>query len=586
MTAARKTREDPVDARARKINAAIAELTLKAMPYGSRAAIQESVSKWLSRVAPPRDAADAERLHQEAATLAVELALHAPSMSGQTPLDRLARDLKAASGDQAAALASLRKAKFTLINIIGPVRYAVYMAKDLASGKTFMLYEERLAPAAIGLDLGARIAAIGDGLCIFAGPTLLVDANSETCRPFIRPGFGLTNDQRCAAQVYRDYFRARSALRLDIHLAVEPEKVVQSFPDEELDAFVRAWAEHGEGAAPTGDALGEVRNFACDKRLLSAVISSVEMRAAGLARLAQVYREVAAIQIETMRRGEQAGIRPRNDIDRVLGILQSRAVESRVARASLELFLELRARFGQTTQRTTATGEDLQRVIDRIRALRAKTTAQGCTEQEALAAAAKVAELLERYGLSLSEIDIRKQACEGFGVDTGRKKPAPQDRCVPTIAHFCDCKAWEEKTPEGAIRFVFFGLPADVEAARYLYDLVGVAFDSETASFKNGELISKFDAAQRRGAVNSFQIGLANGIDTKLDKLKSDRQAAMRKTSGRDLEPIKTSVIDDELDKLGMRFEHKVRRRRRVVVDAFEAGRAAGRKFEIHPGLE
>ncbi len=586
MTAVRKTREDPVEARARKITASIAELTLKAMPYGSRAAIQESVSKWLSRAAPPRDAADAERLHQEAATLAVELALHAPSMSGQTPLDRLVRDMKIASGDEATALVSLRKAKFTLLNIIAPVRDAVYMAKDLASGKTFMLYEERLAPAAIGLDLGARVAAIGDGLFVFAGPTLLVDPKSETCRAFVRPGLGLTNDQRCAAQVYRDYFRGRGASRLDMHLAAKREKAVQSVPDEELDAFVRVWAERGEGAAPTGDALGDVRNFACEKRLLSAVVSSVEMRAAGLTRLAQVYREVAAIQIETMRRRAQAGIRPRNDIDRVLGILQSRADESRVARASLDLFLELGARFGQATQRTTATGEDLQRVIDRIRALRAKTTAQGCTEQEALAAAAKVAELLERYGLSLSELDIRKQACEGFGVDTGRKKQAPQDRCVPTIAHFCDCKAWEEKTPEGAIRFVFFGLPADVEAARYLYDLVGVTFDTETASFKNGEVFSKFDAVQRRGAVNSFRIGLANGIDTKLDKLKSDRQAAMRKSTGRDLEPIKTSVIDDELDKLGMRFERKVRRRRRVVVDAFEAGRDAGRKFEIHPGLE
>ena len=41
------------------------------------------------------------------------------------------------------------------------------------------------------------------------------------------------------------------------------------------------------------------------------------------------------------------------------------------------------------------------RLRQRIQALRAKTVANGCTEGEALAAAAKVAELLDRYDLSL-----------------------------------------------------------------------------------------------------------------------------------------------------------------------------------------
>jgi hypothetical protein len=43
----------------------------------------------------------------------------------------------------------------------------------------------------------------------------------------------------------------------------------------------------------------------------------------------------------------------------------------------------------------------------RIQALRAKTIDNGCTEDEALSAAAKVAELLDRYDLSLSDVDIR-----------------------------------------------------------------------------------------------------------------------------------------------------------------------------------
>src|SRR6187401_3437396 len=52
------------------------------------------------------------------------------------------------------------------------------------------------------------------------------------------------------------------------------------------------------------------------------------------------------------------------------------------------------------------------RLRTRIQGLRSKTTDNGCTEAEALLAAAKVAELLDRYDLSLTDIEIRDAACE------------------------------------------------------------------------------------------------------------------------------------------------------------------------------
>src|SRR5690348_10094891 len=70
----------------------------------------------------------------------------------------------------------------------------------------------------------------------------------------------------------------------------------------------------------------------------------------------------------------------------------------------------------------------------RIQALRAKTIENGCTESEALAAAAKVAELLDRYDLSLSDIEIRAAPCEQRAFETKRKKRVPLDGCVGAIA--------------------------------------------------------------------------------------------------------------------------------------------------------
>jgi len=54
---------------------------------------------------------------------------------------------------------------------------------------------------------------------------------------------------------------------------------------------------------------------------------------------------------------------------------------------------------------------ELSKVKARIRALAAKTVERGCSEAEAMAAAAKVGELLDVYGLSMSEVELREEAC-------------------------------------------------------------------------------------------------------------------------------------------------------------------------------
>src|SRR5258707_616886 len=86
----------------------------------------------------------------------------------------------------------------------------------------------------------------------------------------------------------------------------------------------------------------------------------------------------------------------------------------------------------------------LDKLKTRIQALRAKTIDNGCTEDEALSAAAKVAELLDRYDLSLSDVEIREAPCERREFETPRKKRIPLDDCVGAVAKFCDCRVWRE----------------------------------------------------------------------------------------------------------------------------------------------
>ena len=126
----------------------------------------------------------------------------------------------------------------------------------------------------------------------------------------------------------------------------------------------------------------------------------------------------------------------------------------------------------------------LDRLKTRIQGLRSKTTDNGCTESEALLAAAKVAELLDRYDLSLTDVEIRDAPCEQREYETYRKKRIPLDASVGAIANFCDCRVWREKNQAGEARYVFFGLRSDIEVAHYLTELIDNAAQIGTQYMK------------------------------------------------------------------------------------------------------
>ncbi len=223
---------------------------------------------------------------------------------------------------------------------------------------------------------------------------------------------------------------------------------------------------------------------------------------------------------------------------------------------------------------------DLDKLKARIHALRAKTIANGCTEDEALSAAAKVAELLDRHDLSLSEIEIRDETCERLAFVASRKKRIPLDGCVGAIAAFCDCRAWREKTATGEFRYVFFGLPADATAALCLIELVDAAVRSQLGQYKTSSEYLRFKHNERHMANASFALGMIDSIASRLLNLKSERDEKNR-TGGRDLILLKASIVDAELASLGVQLRPVVGLGRMVSGIAYDAGGAAGGSFVI-----
>ena len=504
--------------------------------------------------------------------LAREIASMTPSLLGSTAFDRLARGMKGRSAEDTAAVALLRQSRFR-VGRLDRDRFV-----DLATGLARPLMPSPSSEPLDGETIIGRFATAPDGRMVSTGMLLALDAEArEVARGFARPGGkGIANPLRCAEAVYRHMVRRGMASM------TEPEPFSPFDPvSNPLDTLAADWAAlDGE---PNAAERARVRNLIGGPPLVAALISVTVALDIGDKRLSAAYRRIAAAMLEFMATREANGS-AHGGLDRAAADMEAAIRSGRCGSETRALLVELRARAEMAARRKPgATGGDLDKLVARIQALRAKTIAQGCTEHEALSAAEKVAELLDRYGLSVSELDLRNQVCEGIGVETGRKRRGPIDDCMTGIAAFFDCRVWAETAADGTIRYVFFGLPADVQAAVYLHDLIVLAFASETAIYQRGAFYGSQDSGQRRSATNSFQAGLAQGIVGKLESLRRARDSSG--SNGRDLVPIKQSIVDEDLERLGLELRRTGSTRRKVISNAYEAGKEAGKKFEYRQGI-
>lgn len=590
MAQARRTREaatagDPI-ARAERLRETISGLGLAAANFLPRTKVETMAGQWLAGAPEPRSEDEFIVVLGNAMLMAMAVALFAPSMSGQTAMDRFARGHKPAGPDETAAFEALRRSRFRLLNLDERLSSTGFRARDIATGETLHLVDGEIPPACVGMSIAARVCPIEGDIVVAVGPiTPLDETMLALARQWIRPGGQGLAAQRCAEALYRHAVRhgGPQVPGLD----ATPSGAAGAFPFVPEDGPLHhlAFTLAQTGAEPTAAQVQRARQSAGSGDIVEAIIGVSAARLLGPDSLAAAYERLALIQMETVECRAATGLSA--SLDRAAAALEQAIAEGAAPPTARDVFRELRRRVRVAPPGRKAANVDLDKVLGRIQALRGKTVDRGCTEQEAMLAAEKVAELLDRYGLSLSEVELKNQTCEGAGIETGRKRFGPIDACIPAIGSFCDCRVWSEKTAAGEIRYVFFGLPADVAGARYLYDLVDQVFETETEQFKAGALYVKHHSSERRSATVSFQTGLAHGIAGKLHALHAEREAAMRTSTGRDLVPIKEAVVDGELAKLGMTFQTRSSQRgKRVLSDAYDAGREAGDQFEYRAGIE
>jgi len=551
------------------------------------AAVQTTLRRWLIGHADlPEDDDELECL----TVFAADLEMFAPSASGRTLVDRHLKAKAPETSEEQQALQALGAAQFRLVRIVDREGPGLVRLKDLVTGESILLLDERISSSAAGLPTAMRLCPLESGRHVLISPLFAMDeAMLDEAMTFVRHGRPLGTGHRCAASLYRNVARR----------GFQP--LPQLISELDKDALLDFLKGVEENLSPIQHlAIRWIENDADPDLIIEARgLTSVDNLVDALGHFAQAARDkapeglqtaferIAALQVETIAGRARAGVHGAAQmLDRVAVEVAGHISQGRMYAGARDLFERLRQRSAfvgakKPIETASSAATDIDRVIQRIQALRTRTADRGCTEAEAMAAAAKVSELLARHDLTLDEVTVRRSDCEGVSVATGRKRRAPVDSCVQSIAEFCDCRVWEEQRGDGMLGFVFFGLKTDVEAARFLHDLIEVTFETESATFRWGAIYQSLRGGDRRAALNSFQIGLASGICRKLADLKAARQDNGGRSTGFDLVAVKHSVVDDEISRLGLHFTTRTATSRRYVQsDAYLAGRVAGASFE------
>jgi hypothetical protein len=226
-------------------------------------------------------------------------------------------------------------------------------------------------------------------------------------------------------------------------------------------------------------------------------------------------------------------------------------------------------------------GDELAKVKARIRALTARTVDRGCTEAEAMAAAEKVGELLGLYGLTMTEVTLREEACTQRSLFFDDPRRIAINWLYPALLRFCGCRGWTV----GRAEFVLFGLDPDVQMAEYLVQVLAGALAREEAAFRASPAYLQSRAAPQ-ASLRSFRIGFAARVAQRLDAMGASQAAAAAArppgAAGTAMVLLKEQRIEEGFRALGVRLRSVSRST--VVRDAgaYGQGQAAGGRVGLN----
>lgn len=221
--------------------------------------------------------------------------------------------------------------------------------------------------------------------------------------------------------------------------------------------------------------------------------------------------------------------------------------------------------------------DDKDRIAARIRALLAKTVENGCTEDEALSAARKAAEMLARYNLTVDEVQMRASK---FKRDTSHYADAVGERLwkiADAVAFLTGSRYWVSPVGVSPVAINFFGFDHEVAVARYLLDICASAMRNQEVKLKHHHRLLR-PSAQRRHIL-PYLDGMADRLNRRIREMKPPAP------QGKGLVVLHQALVDAALKDEGLKFTERNTRKSRDYEGSYRDGQRAGERVALNRGL-
>lgn len=215
-----------------------------------------------------------------------------------------------------------------------------------------------------------------------------------------------------------------------------------------------------------------------------------------------------------------------------------------------------------------------EKIAARIRALRAKTVANGGTEDEAIAAAEMLAKLLAKHNMTVDEAEMRSSPFERH---TERHEDWVGERLwkiADSVAHLTDTRYWVSKPGVFPIEITFFGFTHEVEVARYMLEICAGAMRREMKRMQD----AAWPRIVRRATLKPFLDGMADRLASRVRALKP------KQPPGTGLVVLHKQLVDQAVEDLGGTSEQRARSSR-ALESSYLDGLAAGERVALNRGL-
>jgi Protein of unknown function (DUF2786) len=210
-----------------------------------------------------------------------------------------------------------------------------------------------------------------------------------------------------------------------------------------------------------------------------------------------------------------------------------------------------------------------KKMLERVRAILAKTMNNGCTESEAMAPLKKAQELMAAYDISEAELGQAQKSEAAMIHEDSSADPYNIKACLGfAVARFTRCQGWRGGRE---CAYGFAGLESDVAFATWLLDTL--------AAFVLREL--KAYQAQRRASgersprivSTSFVMGCTARIGERLKQLIPPAPVT---ATGNAMTVSRNALINEAMKKAGIKLRNTWSRGRRIHGASYGAGKAAG----------